>query len=525
MKDITIPGGKRFADAQKMIEIFGLPDAIAIGGQVPVAGPGDVDSAVQSAIQAFEDYRSTSAGARAVFLEAIAAEILSLGDLLIQRAHAETSLPIARLIAERGRTIAQLRMFAQLLREGSWVEAIIDPADPSRQPTPKPELRRMCLPLGPVAVFGAGNFPLAYSTAGGDTASALAAGCPVIIKAHENHLGTHMMVADAILRAAAHSGMPQGVFQSLIGDGYATGQELVRHPGIKAAGFTGSQGGGRALYDIACQRPEPIPFFAEMGSVNPVFILPGALSERAETIARQLVMSFTLHAGQYCTNPGLVIVQEGAGLSILIESMRAGVQAKQAESMYANRVFDAYQLQSNTAIHHKEVEILANGLEGDGLAARPLLAQVAAKDFLAQPTLHEEIFGPFSLIVRCAHTDEMERVSAELPGQLTTSIWANDGEGTTHEPLIKTLQGKAGRLIWNGIPTGVEVSPAMVHGGPYPATTDSRFTSVGANAIRRWVRPICYQNLPDHLLPPELQRANPMQIWRQVGYHWTKDPI
>lgn len=265
MKDITIPGGKRFADAQKMIEIFGLPDAIAIGGQVPVAGPGDVDSAVQSAIQAFEDYRSTSAGARAAFLEAISAEILSLGDLLIQRAHAETSLPIARLIAERGRTIAQLRMFAQLLREGSWVEAIIDPADPSRQPTPKPELRRMCLPLGPVAVFGAGNFPLAYSTAGGDTASALAAGCPVIIKAHENHLGTHMMVADAILRAAAHSGMPQGVFQSLIGDGYATGQELVRHPGIKAAGFTGSQGGGRALYDIACQRPEPIPFFCGNG--------------------------------------------------------------------------------------------------------------------------------------------------------------------------------------------------------------------------------------------------------------------
>jgi NADP-dependent aldehyde dehydrogenase len=525
MKDITIPGGKRFANAQKMIEVFGLPDAIALNGQVPVAGPADVDHAVHVAVNAFKFYRTTSAAARALFLEAIATEIMALGDLLIQRAHAETALPVARLKAERGRTTSQLRMFAELLREGSWVEAIIDPADPTRQPIQKPDLRRMCIPVGPVAVFGAGNFPLAYSTAGGDTASALAAGCPVIVKAHENHLGTHLMVTDAILRAAEQTGMPQGVFQSLIGDGYATGQELVRHPGIKAAGFTGSQAGGRALFDLACQRSEPIPFFAEMGSVNPVFILPGALSEKAAIIARQIVLSFTLHAGQYCTNPGLVIVQEGEGLAELIQFMQTGVQAHQAEGMYAEGVYDAYHLRSNAALENKAVDLLALGQEGDKPAARSVLAQVSASDFLTNPALHEEIFGPFSLIVRCAPGDEMEQVASALAGQLTTAIWANENEGSTQEHLLKTLREKAGRLIWNGMPTGVEVGPAMVHGGPYPATTDSRFTSVGTTAIHRWTRPICFQNLPDHLVPPELQRSNPMKIWRQIDHNWTKDPF
>ena len=505
MEDITIPGGRHAEAARRIVRAYGLPDGQPLEGDFPIDGPDEIDEAVRAATAAFPVFGSLPGSERAAFLEAIADEIDALGDALVERARAETALPAARLAAERGRTTGQLRLFANLLRSGDWQDTVTVGPDAGRQPLPRPDLRQTMIPLGPVAVFGAGNFPLAFSTAGGDTASALAAGCPVVLKAHEGHLGTNRLVSDAILRAGARTGMPPGVFTTLIGEGHATGRELVAHPGIRAASFTGSPSGGRALFDVACGRPDPIPFFAEMGSTNPVFLLPAALATRAETIATQLATSFTLHAGQYCTNPGIAVAIEGEGLDAFLHTLAAAVTDRDAETMYGPGIIKGYETRSEAQLAAKGVQLLAAGKEGAPGAGQARAARVSAAGFLAHPSLHEEVFGPSTLVVVCRDADELLAVARSLPGQLTATLWGEPADHGLARSLLPLLTERAGRILWNGMPTGVEVSPAMHHGGPWPATTDPRFTSVGTRAIRRWLRPICYQNLPEALLPPELR--------------------
>ncbi len=525
MKDITIPGGKDAEKARKLMRVFSPLTGTELEAEYPVSRSEEVQYAVEQAMAVYPVYSTMSGAKRADFLEAIGEEILALGDDLIQRAMAETGLPESRLLGERGRTIGQLGQFAAHIREGSWVEAILDPADPDRKPFPKPDLRQMLTPMGPVAIFGAGNFPLAFSTAGGDTASALAAGCPVILKAHEGHLGTNALVNRAIRLAAKRTGIPEHVFQYVVGDGYITGRELVAHPAIKAAGFTGSYGGGKALLEVANGRPEPIPFFAEMGSTNPVVVLPEAMTARGEVIGQQLVWSFTLNAGQFCTNPGLIIVREGEGLQKMIDAMHDAVLARQAELMYGKGIRTNYDTRTQETLHAKGVSLIGKGPDGGPLDGQATLARVNAVDFLLQPSLQHEVFGPFSLLVICPDDQALQQVLHALGGQLTATLMAEQEDIHGREDLLRELVNRCGRLVWNGVPTGVEVSPAMQHGGPWPASSDSRFTSVGTQAIRRWVRPVSYQNLPESFLPPALQSSNPLKIWRKVGAEWSKSSL
>ncbi len=522
MKDITIPGGKDAEKARKLMRAFSPLSGTELKDEYPVTRSEEVQYAVEQAIAIFPVFSTMSGAQRADFLEAIGDEILALGDDLIQRAMAETGLPESRLIGERGRTIGQLGQFAAQIRDGSWVEAILDPADPDRKPFPKPDLRQMLLPMGPVAIFGAGNFPLAFSTAGGDTASALASGCPVILKAHEGHLGTNALVSRAIRLAAKRTGMPEHVFQYVVGDGYITGLELVRHPGIKAGGFTGSFSGGKALLEAAGKRPDPIPFFAEMGSTNPVVVLPKAMASRGEVIGQQLVWSFTLNAGQFCTNPGLIIVREGDGFDKMIKAMHDAVLDRQAELMYGKGIRTNYDTRTREMLHQKGVTLIGKGPDGGPLDGQATLARVNAVDFLIQPELQHEVFGPFSLIVVCPDDAALQQVLRSLGGQLTATLMAEEEDMSGREAFLADLVNRCGRLVWNGVPTGVEVSPAMHHGGPWPASSDSRFTSVGTQAIRRWVRPVSYQNLPEALLPPALQSHNPLRIWRRISGEWTR---
>ena len=482
----------------------------------------EVDQAAQKAAKAFPIYRALAPRQRSEFLRAIADEIEALGSELIERVMVESGLPEGRVTGERGRTTGQLRLFADFIEEGSWVEAILDPADPERKPFPKPDLRQMLQPLGPVAVFGAGNFPLAFSTAGGDTASALAAGCPVILKAHEGHLGTNALVSRAIRLAAERTGMPRAVFQYVVGDGYITGRELVAHPGIKAAGFTGSFTGGKALLQVANERPDPIPFFAEMGSTNPVVVLPDAMASRGEVIGQQLVWSFTLNAGQFCTNPGLIIVREGEGMDHMIAAMHEAVLARQAELMYGQGIRRNYDQRTRDMLETKGVTLIGKGPDGGPLDGQATLARINAVDFLLQPSLQHEVFGPFSLLVVCPDDPSLQQVLHALGGQLTATLMAEPSDLEGRSELVRELVSRCGRLVWNGVPTGVEVSPAMHHGGPWPASSDSRFTSVGTQAIRRWVRPVSYQNLPEAFLPEALQSHNPLKIWRRIGMEWTR---
>ena len=496
----------------------------ALGTTYHIATEAEVNRAVELAATAFPVYRSLPAEARTAFLERIGEEILALGDDLLTLANSETALPLPRLTGERARTVGQFKMFASLLREGSWVEARIDHALPDRQPLPRPDLRRMLLPLGPVAVFGASNFPFAFSVAGGDTASALAAGCPVIVKAHPAHPGTSELVARAIERAALVTGMPEGVFSMVHGMKEA-GLTLVRHPKLEAVGFTGSLAAGRALFDAAAARPRPIPVYAEMGSVNPVFVLPGALAERGEKIAEGLAASVTLGVGQFCTNPGVVVGLQSENLTAFLLNAAERLSAAAPGTMLYPNIQKAFnegaeRLKSIPGVWAKtEPQTAADATKTQ---VNAMLFSTDATHFVSQHALREEVFGPASLLVACGTPDELESVADSLEGQLTATVHATVDDLKRYRGLISILETKVGRLLFNGFPTGVEPCAAMQHGGPYPATTDSRSTSVGTAAIQRFVRPLCYQDCPEELLPAELQESNPRNICRIVDTEWTR---
>lgn len=489
------------------------------------AGRDDVDAALNSAAEAFTSYKNIDKDRKAAFLRAIASEILALGDTLIERACAESGLPVGRITGERGRTVGQLTMFADLVSEGSWVDAIIDSALPDRLPAARPDIRRMLVAMGPVVVFGASNFPLAFSVAGGDTASALAAGCPVVVKAHAAHPGTSALVAGAIQKAAIATGMPEGVFSMLFDDGYAIGEMLVKHPKTKAVTFTGSFKGGMALSKIAAERAVPIPVFAEMGSINPVLLLPQALEARAEQIADQYASSITMGAGQFCTNPGLLLGIASAGLSRFKNTLAEKVAAISSATMLTPGICKNYQALTAGMLGEAEVALLAKSdleLAGAKNQALPTVAEVSAKDFLRNPKLKEEVFGPWSLLVTADSLAELEEVLECVGGQLTLSVMAEEEELYGYKGLLDKAEDITGRILLNGVPTGVEVCAAMQHGGPFPATNDSRFTSVGTTAIRRFVRPVSWQNWAPKLLPIALQDGNPLNIWRLVDNEMTK---
>lgn len=490
----------------------------------------EVDRAFRIAQQAFRVYRKKKPAEKALFLERIADEILALGDDLIYRCMAETALPEARLMGERVRTLNQLKLFVQVLREGSWVEARVDTAIPDRQPVPKPDLRQMSIPLGPVGIFGASNFPLAFSVAGGDTASALAAGCPVVVKAHPAHPGTSEMVGRAILKAAKETNMPEGVFSLLHGLSVEVGMEMVNHPLAKAIGFTGSFKGGKALYDAAVRRSEPIPVYAEMGSTNPVFILPEALKVRKDSIAAGLVNSVTLGVGQFCTKPGLVFIMQSKEAEEFIKSAAKEMSAVPAGVMLTGNIKSSFEagIEARRAI--EDLEVIARGKSPGDESKRccqaiPLLLQTTVESFMENPLLEEEVFGPAAIIITVPDKDQLMKVASVLRGHLTATIHSTDDELAEFSELAAILEDKVGRLILNGFPTGVEVCPSMHHGGPFPATTDLRTTSVGTAAIKRFVRPVCFQDFPGALLPEELRDENPLHIFRLVNGHWTRDII
>ena len=485
-----------------------------------------VDAALEAAEEASREYRQFPAEARAAFLERIAEELERV-DGLIEAAQRETALPPERLTGERVRTASQLRMFANLVREGSWVDARIDRALPDRKPLPKPDIRRMLIPIGPVAVFGASNFPLAFSVAGGDTASALAAGCPVVVKAHPAHPATSELAAGAIIAAVKASGMPAGVFSLLQSTRPDIAIALVRHPHTKAVGFTGSLRAGRALFDAAAARPDPIPVYAEMGSVNPVFVLPGALAERADALAEGLKNSVTLGVGQFCTNPGLTIGIDDERFDQFVRRMEVLIGEAQPGTMLYPAIGESYEAGVGrlSAIDGTRTIRSSTGASASDGQARPSLFATGAQSFMRHRELGEELFGPSTVIVRCGSRDEMETVARGLDGQLTATIHGTSADLAEYASLVSILEDKAGRLIVNGFPTGVEVCPSMQHGGPYPATTDSKTTSVGTAAIYRFARPVAYQNFPQSSLPVELRDANPRGIWRLVDGAMTREAL
>jgi NADP-dependent aldehyde dehydrogenase len=486
----------------------------------------DVNRAAELAAAAAPVLARLSGAGRAKFMRAIAANLEAKADDLVARAMQETALPEARLKGEVARTIGQLRLYAEAAERGSWVDARIETALPDRKPLPKPDHRSMMRPLGPVVVFGSSNFPFAYSVAGGDTASAFAVGCPVIVKAHPAHPGTSELVGRLILHAVRDCGLPEGTFSLLFDNGFEVGQALVNHPLIKAAGFTGSVKGGRALADLGAARPEPIPVYAEMGSVNPVFILPGAIAERAAAMVDGLHGSSTLGVGQFCTNPGLIVLQRSAAAEDFIRALAAKLSATAEGVMLTAGIAKAYA--GNTATRTKQpgVKIIAQGGASSACGATPVWFETDALSFLGNQSLSEEIFGPSSLVVWCKDRAEMLKVAGHLEGSLTATLQASASEAAEQSDLIDLLVTKAGRLVFNGYPTGVEVSHAMVHGGPYPSTSDGgRSTSVGTRALGRWARPVCYQGFADGLLPAELQNANPLGLHRLVNGEVTTAPL
>lgn len=508
---------------EKTSQLYALATNEALEGTFFHASEQEVARALEKAEQAFVSYSQCSGEEKAVFLDTIAAEIMGLGDVLVQRCMAESNLPQARIEGERARTVNQLKLFASLLREGSWVEATIDTAQPERKPLPKNDLRKMLVALGPVAVFEASNFPLAFAAAGGDTASALAAGCPVVVKAHSSHSGTSELVASAIIKAAKACKMPDGVFSLLHGSGRSVGQALVKHPAIKAVGFTGSYQGGMKLFEIAAQRQEPIPVFAEMGSINPVLLMPCAIKARAKTVAKDFAASITMGVGQFCTNPGLMLIQEGEGFDSFCETLSAQIQECLPATMLSQGIRDAFNEGLEEALKQKGVSLIANSKqEASSFEGMPTVAKVEAQTFIQNPSLHEEVFGPYSLLVVCKDSRQMQEVVEVLKGQLTTTVIAEDEAVSAYEALILSAQRRTGRMIYNFVPTGVEVCHSMQHGGPFPASTDARFTSVGTGAIRRFVRPVSFQDWPATLLPKELQDANPLKIFRTVDGNFTQ---
>ncbi|WP_428658303.1 aldehyde dehydrogenase (NADP(+)) [Runella sp.] len=483
-----------------------------------------IDQAMQRAYAAFLQYRHTSGKDKAAFIRAVADEIEALGEAVIEVAMRETHLPAARLTGERGRTCFQLRNIADVVAEGSWIEATIDTALPERQPLPKPDIRNMLVPIGPVVVFGASNFPFAYSTAGVDPAAAWGAGCPVVVKAHPAHPETSEMVANAVKKAITKTGMPEGLFEHVHGAGFEVGKALVLHPKTAAVGFTGSFAGGKALFDLAAQRPVPIPVFAEMGSTNPVFLLEDALEKEADKYAKLYAGSITGSMGQFCTKPGLIIGIEGQGLDTFSNALAAEIRQIQPAAMLHSGIAKAFRTKRTDVLTQESVAVeaetsLAYG-EEDGI---PSVASVTAAQFVANPALHQEVFGPFSLIVKCKNAGEMQEVIDHLEGQLTCTVIGTEQDLSKAVDLLSSISLLCGRLILNGVPTGVEVCAAMQHGGPYPASTDGRFGSVGPHAMKRFVRPLAFQNFPNHLLPDELKAENPLVIWRMVNGNWGKD--
>lgn len=464
---------------------------------------------------AFDAYRETSLEQRARFLEAIATQIEALGDALIDRAVAESGLPKARIQGERGRTCTQLRTFARVVRSGEWLDVRVDNAQPERQPLPRADLRQRQVPLGPVAVFGASNFPLAFSVAGGDTASALAAGCPVVVKAHGAHPGTSELVGHAVARAVQQCELPEGVFSLLYGAGREVGIGLVSDPRIKAVGFTGSRSGGLALCQAAQARPEPIPVYAEMSSINPVFLFDAALQSRGEALAKGFVASLAQGAGQFCTNPGLVIARQGPALQRFIAAASEQVCQTAAQTMLTPGIFSAYEAGVGALAENANAEAAASGQPAQGPnQCQAHLFVTQAEALLGDPALQAEIFGAASLVVACDSDEQICQVAEHLEGQLTATLQLDDADLDSARALLPTLERKAGRILVNGWPTGVEVCDAMVHGGPYPATSDTRSTSVGTAAILRFLRPVCYQDFPDALLPQPLKHGNPLQLRR-----------
>jgi len=493
----------------------------ALPGHFSNASYEEVNLAVEKSTKAFETYRKFSGQQKATFLHAIADEIEHLGDLLIDRCCADSGLPNGRIIGERGRTIGQLRMFANLISEGSWLEASIELADIEREPIPKPDIRRMLVPLGPVVVFAASNFPLAFSTAGGDTTSALAGGNPVIVKAHSAHPGTSALIGSAIMKAAQNCGMPDGVFSLLHGSGKVVGQSLISHSGVKAAGFTGSQKAGRILFDLANKRSEPIPFFAEMGSVNPVLLLPTALNPNTVSM---LSTSITMGAGQFCTKPGLILTLESDLLEQFIIDLSENLKEIVPGVMLTEKIWKAYYNDVISSLANQEVTVEIDFEDKKELnIAASMLVSVSGESFLKNSKLADEVFGPYSMVVKCKNTDQLNDVLSNLSGQLTGSVFGSEVEMLSFSLSIDQLEKKVGRLIFNGVPTGVEVCSSMQHGGPYPASSDSRFTSVGTMAIKRFVRPVAFQSWPDSQLPDELKNSNPLNIWRLINGERTKD--
>ncbi|MEO7991940.1 MAG: aldehyde dehydrogenase (NADP(+)), partial [Chryseolinea sp.] len=480
--------------------------------------------AMQMANEAFHRYKKVSSAERVKFLRTISSQIDLLGEKLIHVAMEESHLPETRLRNERGRTTNQLNSFAALLEAGDWVQASIDQGDAERKPFPKPDLRKMFFPLGPVVVFGASNFPFAFSTAGGDTASALAAGCTVVVKSHPAHPRTSSLVACAIQQAIEICGLPENAFQHIEDTSIEAGRALVQHPHTKAASFTGSYQGGKALFDLATQRTEPIPFFAEMGSINPVVLLPKCIRQNKE-LPSTLASSITLGVGQFCTNPGLLLVMENEGLNSFLEVLSQKIAQVQPARMLHKGIAANYRHRKSESLVQQGVEKLAEVITSEEDAGSVTLALVTAKDFLQSEILKEEVFGPYSLIVKCRDEKELHKVINSLAGQLTATVFGEADELSNYNSIVDALQQRVGRLIFNGVPTGVEVCKSMQHGGPFPSTTDSRFTSVGVDAIYRFVRPISYQDSPNDLLPIELRNQNTANILRCINGTWTRDHL
>ena len=493
-------------------------------GDFIVATEKEIDKAAQSAFVAWQDYKNTIGAKKGKFLRTIADNIEGLGDTLVQRAMAESGLPEGRIKGERGRTCGQLRLFASLVEEGSWVRATIDTAQPERKPMARVDIRKMNQSIGPVAVFGASNFPLAFSTAGGDTASAFASGCPVVVKGHPSHLGTHALVSQAIANAVISCDLPRGIFSAVNG-GVVEGTLLVKHPLIKAVGFTGSLRGGNAIMKATYEREEPIPVYAEMGSINPIFLMPSKLEGDQKTLSDQLANSINMGVGQFCTNPGILVIPPSIKQDDFLVSLGQSFDGLSSHTMLNEGIYNNYESSKSKMVSCQDVKAISYKSTDDSWSAQPALATTSAKEFIKNPNLHHEVFGPFSLAVVCDSDDELKAVAQQLDGQLTSTMMGTNEEIVSHSDLIQILREKSGRVIFNGVPTGVEVGYAMHHGGPYPSASSSKYTSVGTDAILRFVRPICLQNAPQSILPDELKDSNPLNIWRMINSVQTKDGI
>lgn len=487
----------------------------------------EFEKALELAQKAFPVYSALPVEDRAKFLDAIADEIMNLGDTLLERCVLESGLPLARITGERGRTCGQLKLFAQVLREGSWVDARIDKAQPGRQPLPKSDIRRMLVPIGPVAVYGASNFPLAFSTAGGDTASALASGCPVIVKSHSSHPGTNALVSSAIIKAAKSTGMPEGVFSSLYLD-HEHSIKLVEHPIIKAVGFTGSQSIGMTLFNAAVNRPEPIPVYAEMSSINPVVLMENTLKTNKEKIAAALAGSVNMGVGQFCTNPGLILLLENETSKNFLDAFATEFKKALPGTMLNKSIHKACITGVKELYDNSNVSLVATAdqsADSNKNEAQPVAFSIKAENFIQDKALHEEVFGPVTLFVLCKDIAQIVTVLEALHGQLTATIHAVKEDEKDLDGIVKVISQKAGRLIYGGYPTGVEVCHSMVHGGPFPATSNANSTSVGTAAILRFVRPLAYQDFPENFLPEALKNDNPLGIMRLVDGVLTRDKI